>query len=121
MVLWVALAGAAGALARYAVHTAVHSRTTSRFPYGTMVVNLTGSFVLGLVVGLVTYQGMAADVRTIAGTGFLGAYTTFSSYSYETLTLLDAGTSRAALVNAIGSVALGLLSATAGFLLPSLL
>ena len=83
MVVWVALAGAAGALVRFGVHAAVQSRTTSRFPYGTVVVNITGSLVLGLIVGFVTYQGMDADVRTIAGTGFLGAYTTFSSYAYE--------------------------------------
>jgi CrcB protein len=64
---------------------------------------------------------MAADVRTIAGTGFLGAYTTFSSYSYDTLGLFGEGGSRAAAVNAVGSIALGLLLGTAGFLLPSLL
>jgi CrcB protein len=56
MVWCVALAGAIGALARFGVHAAVQSRTASRFPYGTVVVNLTGSFALGLLVGLVTYQ-----------------------------------------------------------------
>jgi CrcB protein len=121
MVVWVALAGAAGALARYAVHAAVQSRAASRFPFGTVVVNLSGSFALGLIVGLVTYQGMNTDVRTIAGTGFLGAYTTFSSYSYDTVGLLEDGAPRAAVVNAIGSIALGLLAATVGFVLPSLL
>jgi fluoride exporter len=121
MVVWVALAGAAGALVRFGVHAAVQSRTTSRFPYGTVVVNITGSFVLGLIVGFVTYQGMDADVRTIAGTGFLGAYTTFSSYAYDTWGLLEDGAPRAALVNAVGSIALGLVAATVGFVLPSVL
>jgi CrcB protein len=121
MVLWVALAGAAGALARFGVHAAVQSRTASRFPFGTVVVNLTGSFVLGLIVGLVTYQGVDADLRTIVGTGFLGAYTTFSSYAYDTFGLLEDGVPRAAVVNAVGSIALGLAAAAVGFVLPSLL
>jgi fluoride exporter len=121
MVVWIALAGAAGALARFGVHAAVQSRAASRFPFGTVVVNVTGSFLLGLIVGLVTYQGLDADVRTIAGTGFLGAYTTFSSYAYDTVGLFEEATSRAAVVNAIGSIALGLVAATVGFVLPSLL
>jgi CrcB protein len=95
----------------------VQSRTASQFPYGTVVVNLTGSFVLGVVVGLVTYQGLDADVRTVVGTGFIGAYTTFSSFEYETFGLLEDGATPAALGNALGSVALGLLAATAGFAL----
>jgi CrcB protein len=117
MVWLVALAGACGALGRYGVHELVQSRTASRFPYGTVVVNVSGSFALGLLVGLVTYQGLDADVRTVIGTGFLGAYTTFSSFSYDTFGLFEAGASRAALVNALGSVAVGLVAATAGFAL----
>jgi CrcB protein len=117
MVWWVALAGAVGALARFGVHAAVQSRTASRFPYGTIVVNVTGSFALGVLVGLVTYQGLGADVRTIVGTGFLGAYTTFSSYSYDTFGLGESGATRAAVANAVGSVAVGLVAATAGFAL----
>jgi CrcB protein len=118
--LWlVALAGALGALARFGIHGLVQSRTASRFPYGTVVVNLTGSFALGLLVGLVTYQGLDGDVRTVVGTGFIGAYTTFSSFSYDTYGLFEGGVSRAALVNALGSMALGLALATAGFALGS--
>jgi CrcB protein len=120
MVWWVALAGALGALARFGVHAAVQSRAASRFPYGTVVVNLTGSFALGLLVGLVIYQGLDADVRTLVGTGFLGAYTTFSSYSYDTFGLAEAGDTRAAVVNAVGSIAAGLVAATAGFALAGL-
>ena len=120
MLGWVALAGALGALARYAVHAMVQSRTASQFPYGTAVVNLTGSFVLGLIVGLVTYQGLDAEVRTVVGTGFIGAYTTFSSFSYETFGLFEDGATPAALVNAFGSVVAGLALATAGFALAGL-
>jgi len=120
MVGWVALAGALGALARYAVHGMAQSRTASQFPFGTVVVNLTGSFLLGLLVGLVTYQGLDADVRTVVGTGFIGAYTTFSSFSYDTFGLFEDGVTSAALANALGSVAAGLALATAGFALAGL-
>ena len=113
----VALAGALGALGRYGVHGLVQSRTASRFPYGTVLVNISGSFVLGLLVGLLTYRGLDPDIRTVVGTGFIGAYTTFSSFSYDTLGLFEARMTRAALVNAFGSVAIGLLAATAGFAL----
>jgi CrcB protein len=117
MVWWVALAGALGALGRYGVHGLVQSRVASRFPYGTVVVNVTGAFELGLLVGLVPYQGLDSDVRTVVGTGFIGAYTTFSSFSYDTVGLFEDGATSAALVNALGSVAVGLLVATAGFAL----
>jgi CrcB protein len=120
MVWLVALAGAFGALARYGVHELVQSRTASRFPYGTVVVNLTGAFALGFLVGLVTYQGLDPDVRTVVGTGFIGAYTTFSSFSYDTVGLVETGESRAAVVNAVGSVLAGLAVATAGFALAGL-
>jgi CrcB protein len=122
--LWVALAGAGGALARYGLHavvqTRVATRSATRFPWGTVVVNLSGSFVLGLLVGFVVYQGLDPEVRTIAGTGFLGAYTTFSSYSFETFGLVEDGLQGAAVLNAVGIVVAGLVLATAGFLLASL-
>jgi CrcB protein len=117
--VWVALAGGLGALTRYLVHAAVQSRHASRFPYGTVVVNLSGSFVLGVLVGLVIYQGLDPDVRTLAGTGFLGGYTTFSSFSYETFGLLEDREAALALLNAFGSTVAGLALATAGFLLAS--
>jgi CrcB protein len=117
MVWWVACAGALGALARFGVHGLVQSRAASQFPFGTVVVNVTGSFALGLLVGLVTYHGLDADVRTVVGTGFIGAYTTFSSFSYDTFGLFDTGEVRPALANAVGSVVVGLVAATAGFAL----
>ena len=120
MWMWVAIAGGGGAVARYLLHGAVQSRHTSRFPYGTVAVNLTGSFALGLVVGFVVYQGLDPDVRVIAGTGFLGGYTTFSSFSYETFGLVEDGMPTLALLNAFGSTLAGLACATAGFLLASL-
>ena len=120
MVVWVALAGACGAVARYVVHGAIERRTASRFPFGTVVVNISGSLALGFLTGLVLYHGLAADARTVVGTGFLGAYTTFSSFSYETFGLLRDGPRAgtvAALANALGSVVVGLAAATAGLAL----
>jgi CrcB protein len=117
MVGLVALAGALGALARFAVHGLVQSRTASRIPYGTIVVNVTGSFVLGVVVGIATYHGLDADVRTVVGTGFLGAYTTFASYSYDTFGLLEGRAPAKVVLNAVGSVVAGLAAATVGFAL----
>lgn len=117
MLVWVALAGALGAIARFTVHTLVQSRVAGVFPFGTIVVNLSGSFVLGVIAGLAIYHGLDPDVRVVVGTGFVGAYTTFSSFSYETLGLLEDGAPRAALVNAFGSIAAGLLAATAGLAL----
>ncbi len=114
LLVWVALAGALGAIARYSVHTLVESRVTGSFPFGTVVVNLIGSLALGIVVGLAIAHGLEPDVRTVVGTGFIGAYTTFSSFSYDTVGLLQEGDTRAALVSAFGSVALGLVAATVG-------
>jgi len=121
MLGWVALAGAAGALARFGVHALVQSRAAARFPFGTFVVNVSGSFALGMLVGLATYQGLDADVRTIVGTGFIGAYTTFSSFAYDSFGLFETGATRAAVVNTAGSVAVGLVAATAGFVLAGVL
>ena len=92
----------------------MQSRASGVFPYGTVVVNITGAFALGFLTGLFLYHGLAPDARVIVGTGFLGAYTTFSSFSYETFGLLRDNASIAALVNAFGSVAVGLLAAAAG-------
>lgn len=117
MLAWVALAGALGAVARYAVHTLVQSRVAGLFPLGTVVVNLSGSFVLGVVVGLTIAHGLDPDVRAIVGAGFVGAYTTFSSFSSETLGLMEDGVPGTALVNAFGSVVAGLVAATAGLAL----
>ena len=85
LVVGVALAGAIGAPARYLMERLARTRWPSRWPWGTFVVNVSGSLALGVLVGLVLAQGLDADVRTLAGTGFLGAYTTFSTYTYETV------------------------------------
>ena len=81
-------------------------RLDPAFPLGTLVVNVTGSIALGLVVGLGLYHGLPATPCTLIGTGFLGAYTTFSTFSYETVRLLEDGARREALLNTATSLAL---------------
>jgi len=115
MYLVVAAAGAVGAPTRYLVDIAVRelSRPT-RFPLGTFIVNATGSFVLGLVVGFALHHGLSAPVRAAFGAGFCGAYTTFSAFSYETVHLLEEGDLAAAAFNVVGSLAVGLAAAALG-------
>ncbi len=109
------LAGAAGALARYLVDGAIAERWSGAFPMGTFVVNATGSLLLGLIVGYVTAHNAApVNLKAIAGTGFVGAYSTFSTLTWETLTLLRGGARRYAAVNLGASLALGLGAAGLG-------
>jgi CrcB protein len=108
------VAAAIGAPARYVVDGLVTERHGGAFPWGTFVVNATGCFVLGVVTGLGLYHGVSPDVRTAVGTGGLGAYTTFSTFTYETVALVDEGKVDAALRNVLGSVLIGLLAAGVG-------
>ena len=113
LVVGVAIAGAVGAPARFLIEHGVRSRWPADWPWGTYVVNVSGSLALGLVVGFVLAQGVDPDVRTIVGTGFLGAYTTFSAYAYETVRV---GVPRRglAVAYALGSVVASVLAAAAG-------
>jgi CrcB protein len=110
--LWVGLAGSVGALCRFVVDTAVRSRTSSRIPLGTLSINLSGSLVLGLLAGLVLFHGAPSQLELVAGTGFCGGYTTFSTASFETVRLAQQGDLRAALLNGTGNV-LGTVAAAA--------
>lgn len=108
-VVAVAVAGAAGALARYALSGWVSDRASGAFPWGTFVVNATGSFLLGVVFALLTERFLPhPTLRTAVTIGFLGAYTTFSTYSFETVRLIEDGAIRLAVANALGSVAVGI-------------
>jgi CrcB protein len=120
IVLGIAVAGAIGAPARYLVERAVAARSRDRFPLGTLVVNVTGSFLLGLVLGLGLYHAFASTPRTVIGTGFCGAYTTFSAFAYETVVLAEAGAPRTALANAALGAVVPTLAAAAGMALAAL-
>ena len=108
------VAAAVGAPLRYVVDQAVQHRWPGAFPGGTLTVNLSGSFLLGLLTGLAAHHGLAPAVVTVLGTGLLGAYTTFSTFSYETVRLLEDGAVAEAALNVAGSLALGLAAAAAG-------
>ncbi len=85
----VALAGGLGAVARFALDTGIRSRRVTRMAWGTIAINLSGSLLLGLLVGLVGAGALAGEWQWALGTGFLGGYTTFSTASFETVRLLQ--------------------------------
>ena len=116
--LWVALAGGAGAVARFVVDSAWRARQRPGAPpWGTLIVNVSGSLLLGLVAGLVLFAGTPAVWRTVLGTGFCGGYTTFSTTSFETVRLVQQGRYRMALVNAAGTLVLCVAAAAVGLVL----
>jgi CrcB protein len=111
----VAIFGAAGAVSRYALDGWVSDLTHGQFPWGTFVVNLLGAFALGIVVALTTERLiLSSDWRVALGIGYLGAFTTFSTYSYETVKLAEDGAMGLALFNSVGMLALGLIAAVLG-------
>jgi fluoride exporter len=121
IVLGVAVAGAAGAPTRYLVDRAVQRHNRSELPAGTLFINVTGSFVLGLLVGLVTYHAFPKTDEIVLGTGFCGAYTTFSTFTFETVRLVERQAPRMALTYAVASIVASLLAAAAGLALASVL
>ncbi|GAA4624083.1 fluoride efflux transporter CrcB [Actinoallomurus vinaceus] len=112
-VLLVLLGGAVGAPSRYLIDRYVQRRRQSVFPWGTLTVNLIGCLILGLLAGAA--HDLAKPIVTLAGTGFCGALTTFSTFGFETARLLEDGSYREAGLNVLAGVGLGLLAATAGF------
>jgi CrcB protein len=114
--LYIAAGAALGANARYLVGTWAGNRWGAFFPFGTLIVNVTGSLLLGFLVGLATDRVMMSpEMRLFLAVGFMGSYTTFSSYTVESLALLQAGAIWPALLNIVGNNALGLGCAVLGF------
>lgn len=117
---YVALGGALGALARYGISGWVYDHMGESFPWGTLVVNLVGCLALGLVIRWLQVSAVAPAVRPFLTIGLLGAFTTFSTFSYETVALLQEGQWVRAGLYAGGSVALGLMAMVAGMALATL-
>lgn len=106
--LIVAAGGAFGAVARYGTDSMVGRWTGLGFPWGTVTVNLVGSLVLGLLIGAAVHGlHLGQEMRALVVTGFLGAFTTFSTFSLNTVTLLERGDTGAAFGYVLGSVVFG--------------
>ena len=117
-IIGVGVAGALGALSRYGLEGLVSDRFSGAFPLGTFVVNITGSFVLGLLFVILTERTtIDPAIRTALTIGFVGAYTTFSTFSFETVRLLEDGAYATAVLNVVATVALGLVAVWAGMAL----
>lgn len=114
ILLYIAAGGAAGALARYGLGAWVHTWAGAAFPWGTLVVNGLGSFLLGFALRVMESTTASPELRALITVGLLGAFTTFSTYSYEAVALLRDGEWGRASAYALGSVALGLAAVGAG-------
>ncbi|WP_303773476.1 fluoride efflux transporter CrcB [Anaerolinea thermophila] len=114
-VLWISIGAMLGANARYWLGVWAAQRWGAAFPWGTFIINLSGSFLLGLFMTLVTGRyPVDPNLRLLVTVGFLGAYTTFSTFTYESINLFMKGQWLAGLLNVLGSMALGLLAAGFG-------
>jgi len=119
--LLIAVGGALGSIARYWVGSSIASRMGIKFPYGTLIVNLTACVIIGFSM---TYLSRRAELgpawRFLVPVGFIGAYSTFSTYEWETLTSLRAGAFAISALYAIGSLVFGLVAVWAGSVLGEL-
>ena len=115
--LMVCLGAALGAPARYLTDRTVQSRHDTVFPWGTFTVNVVGSLVLGLLVGLASHYDVPAPVVAAVGTGFCGALTTYSTFGFETVRLVVDGARLYAALNVVASLLAGLGAAVIGFAL----
>ncbi|WP_439691894.1 fluoride efflux transporter CrcB [Curtobacterium sp. SP.BCo] len=114
--LLVAVGGGVGAALRFALDGLVKSRVT-RFPLGTLVINVSGSLVLGVLTGLGQAGTIPVAAVAVLGTGMMGGYTTFSTASVETVQLLRSGKPRLAVVNGLGMLVVSVGAAALGLLL----
>lgn len=120
MFVALALAGGLGAAARFLLDGAIRSRSTGTLPWGTIVINLTGSFALGLVTGAIAASALPDGWGIVVGTGFLGGYTTFSTASFETVRLMQERKFGLAAANGLGVLVAATLAAGLGLWLGSL-
>jgi CrcB protein len=118
----IAVGGAAGAVSRYALQGWVQDLSGGRFPWGTFVVNISGSFLLGLVFALAMDRAiLAPEVRVPVMIGFIGSYTTFSTLMLESWRLVEEGDYLFMFSNLVGSVVVGMVAVVAGLALGRLL
>ncbi|MDQ7803353.1 fluoride efflux transporter CrcB [Amycolatopsis sp. A133] len=113
----VALGGAAGSILRYLIDRKVQQWRDSPFPFGTLTVNIAGSFILGFLSGWLLHGAEPSSVRALVAVGFCGGLTTFSTFGYETVRLFLEKTRLYAVLNVVVTVAAGLVSGALGLLL----
>jgi CrcB protein len=118
--LLVMLGSVAGAPLRYVVDREIQTRHERVFPFGTLVINLSGSLALGLLVGAAAARGVSDLAVDAVGTGVIGSYTTFSTFSWETLQMIEEGSFWQAAANVLVSGGGGLAATALGFWLASL-
>jgi CrcB protein len=114
-VLLVCLGAALGAPARYLTDRAIQSRHGTSFPWGTFTVNVVGSLVLGVLVGVAAHHAVPPAVVAALGTGFCGALTTYSAFGYDTVRLAESGARVVAVLNVVASLTAGLGAAALGY------
>jgi CrcB protein len=117
LALFIALAGALGALARWRISDWAQQSSPSLLPLGTMTVNIVGSFLLGVLISASLGGSVPETWRVPLATGFLGSFTTFSTFSVETIQLIEQGQLRLAMFNLLLQLSLGLVSAAGGLAL----
>lgn len=115
MIVWLTLAGGFGAAARFALDGAVRTRWPSQFPWGILLINVLGSFLLGLLTGLVLDGAADPAWRLVLGVGFCGGFTTFSTALTDTVRLARERAWWPAVVNLLGTLAATVLAAAFGF------
>ena len=116
VVWYVALGSALGGASRYALATAIQLRTATAFPWGTLTVNVTGSLLLGFILRYALQTpAVSPEMRALLTVGFCGGYTTFSTFSYETVALLEDDDYRRAFAYVLLSVALSVAATFVGF------
>lgn len=111
------LAGAMGAVTRFGLDFAIKQRWRSPFPWATVIINVSGSLLLGVLAGIVLFDGGSPAWQTVLGTGFCGGFTTFSTASFETVRLIQQGKRVLALLNASVSLLLAVAACAAGLAL----
>ncbi len=121
LVLYVAVGGALGAITRYALGGWIHAWAGAAFPWGTFIINASGCLLLGFLYVYLEGSSAAAQWRAFLGIGFCGGYTTFSTFSYEAVRLLQSGQTARAGIYVLGSVVVSLIAALLGFRLANAL
>ncbi|TNE74098.1 fluoride efflux transporter CrcB [bacterium] len=113
--IWVGIGGALGAISRYKLTEWINSLTPGLFPFGTLTVNVLGSFILGFIIGMVHQGNLQEPMRLAIATGFLGALTTFSTFSMETIELFKGGLAMQGFINIGMNVVFSLLASASAY------